>query len=351
MSNKEKENLVIIDADSIIYYIAYDLSALLLEPLGISKLDDFIKDILVTTRSKNYIGFFAGKGGKNFRYDLATTKDYKGTRSKEKEDWYIFWEPILKKHMETTWGFTPVYTIEADDACAIAANSFKDEYNVIIASPDKDLIQIPEVWFYNYNKRIKFYCTETLATQSLCKQLILGDTSDNIPGCKGAGKVTAEKFILDNASANNLLEKTKDFYIYWHTKVLRDKLVKKQEKEYLDKYKEDNNIKRLTKNIKSEALSKFVPDESEILSEEEVIKYFDEQYSLLKLLDSEEKGKKYNFSLPEIQVADIDLDEIIQDENLSIVDDDEGIQLLEDMIKLEEKLIDADEDIDSLGEL
>jgi hypothetical protein len=47
----EKENnLVIIDADSMIYIIGSELEHLQLEPLGIMKLDEF--DILITTGSK-----------------------------------------------------------------------------------------------------------------------------------------------------------------------------------------------------------------------------------------------------------------------------------------------------------
>jgi hypothetical protein len=51
----EKENnLVIIDADSMIYIIGSELEHLQLEPLGIMKLDEFISDILITTGSKDY---------------------------------------------------------------------------------------------------------------------------------------------------------------------------------------------------------------------------------------------------------------------------------------------------------
>jgi hypothetical protein len=42
---KKKNNLVIIDADSMIYIIGSELEHLQLEPLGIMKLDEFISDI------------------------------------------------------------------------------------------------------------------------------------------------------------------------------------------------------------------------------------------------------------------------------------------------------------------
>jgi hypothetical protein len=52
----KKNNLVIIDADSMIYIIGSELEHLQLEPLGIMKLDEFISDILITTGSKDYLG-------------------------------------------------------------------------------------------------------------------------------------------------------------------------------------------------------------------------------------------------------------------------------------------------------
>jgi hypothetical protein len=152
----EKENnLVIIDADSMIYIIG-SLEHLQLEPLGIMKLDEFISDILITTGSKDYLGFI---GGRNFRKDIAITKPYKGTRP-EKPEWFVFW-PILAQRMIEHWGFQPCDNIEADDACAIARVKYGDMYKITIASPDKDLLQIADTWFYDYSKRTTIFCNET----------------------------------------------------------------------------------------------------------------------------------------------------------------------------------------------
>jgi len=149
-----ENNLVLIDADSIIYIIGSELENLFLEPLGEIKLDDFIKDILITTGSKEYMGFFGGTEGRNFRKDIAVTKEYKGNRAKEKPEWFEFWSPVLKKRMEEYWGFQACQNIEADDACCIAANALREKYGKItVASPDKDLYQIPDTHFYDYTKR------------------------------------------------------------------------------------------------------------------------------------------------------------------------------------------------------
>lgn len=334
----KENNLVIIDADSMIYLIGYDLSAMQLEPLGILKLDEFIEDILVTTGSKEYLGYFAGSCGRNFRKDIAVTKEYKGNRSKEKEDWYEFWEPILKKRMEEHWGFEPVCNMEADDACAIAVSTYKDKYNkVTIASPDKDLFQIPDTWFYDYNKRTTVFCDATVSMHKLCGQLITGDSSDNIPGCLGAGPSKAKNFLLE-ATTNNwddssLLDKVKEFYVTWHTQTLKEKLIAKQEKEYLVEYKKANDLKRFTKVLKDKALQSFVPDTSSILSEVEAKLLYTEQYKLIKLIDNEKDAKVHGFEMTKpILNTSVDWENIITyEEELNLMPDEEDFDFQDDL--------------------
>jgi hypothetical protein len=57
-----------------IYIIGSELEHLQLEPLGIMKLDEFISDILITTGSKDYLGFIGGKGRNLISLLLSPTK-------------------------------------------------------------------------------------------------------------------------------------------------------------------------------------------------------------------------------------------------------------------------------------
>jgi 5'-3' exonuclease len=67
-----------------------------------------------------------------------------------------------------------------------------DMYSKItIASPDKDLLQIADTWFYDYSKRTTIFCNETVSLHKFCHQLITGDSTDNIPGCFRAGAAAA----------------------------------------------------------------------------------------------------------------------------------------------------------------
>lgn len=292
----DKRNLVIIDADSLIYLVGYELSEMHIEIVGTLKLDKFIKGIMEATLSSFYIGFYGGKGV-NFRYDVATVTPYKGARNKtEKPAWFHFWEPVLKSHMKNKWGFQECENIEADDAAIIAYNKFKDEFDTVtIASPDKDLKQQPGR-HYDYKKIIKLDVNENAADMLLASQLLEGDSADSIPGLPGVGKGAITKIFKDYSTGTAVDFVEKYYYTYFQ-KVLVDKQTKKQEKDHLTKYKVDNDIKRLTSKIKSEALGTFKFDNSEVKSDKEVKSYFDEMYKLLHMLTTEEEGLVHGFVL------------------------------------------------------
>lgn len=311
----KENNLVIIDADSMMYIIGSELENMQLEPLGIMKLDEFISDILITTGSKEYLGFVGGQG-RNFRKDIAITKEYKGNRTAEKPEWFTFWQPILAERMVTYWNFQPCHNIEADDACAIARKKHEGAYNKItIASPDKDLFQIEDSWFYDYTKRTTVYCDKNVSLLKFCHQLITGDSTDNIPGCEGAGKVAAdqavESIIKEGLSREEAINKVKEFYVNWYTVVLKKKQAVKQEAIYLDEYKKKHSISRLTAALKSTALKDFVVDTSMIMDKVDVLKLFKEQYTLIRLIDTEEEAAKHKFVLKEpVMNTSVDWDSI-----------------------------------------
>jgi len=296
---KEDKNLVLIDADSLIYIVGNEMKDVRIEILGTEKLNEFIMSILIATRCGSYMGFYGEIGSKNFRYDVAKTKPYKGNRNRDKEDWLLFWEPILKEHMKIYWKFQAVSKIEADDAVAIAHTKYVKEgkYNkVVIASPDKDLRQLGGL-HYDYRIRIHLDIDQNTATRMLIKQMFTGDTTDNIPGLPSMGKVGAEELLKKYDDNMDMEEFVKECYYKHFTVTLRDKMAKKQEKDFLAEYKQSNNIKRLTAKIKSEALAEFKVDESEILSKKEIDAFYVEMKALLTMLTSEEEGKELGFIL------------------------------------------------------
>tara|TARA_Y100000310_G_scaffold323326_1_gene383511 strand:- start:213 stop:1031 length:819 start_codon:yes stop_codon:yes gene_type:complete len=146
--------------------------------------------------------------GHTFRYDIAKTKPYKGTR-KENKPWHY---NNLSIYIKDVLGAKVVTGIEADDAISIKHISSKDK--TIICSRDKDLRQLPG-WFYSWelgrqpsfgptyitnpgtlelsDDRQKLHATGLAAFYG---QVLTGDRVDNIPGLDKCGPVAASH-ILD----------------------------------------------------------------------------------------------------------------------------------------------------------
>ncbi|MCK5788676.1 MAG: hypothetical protein KAH32_06745 [Chlamydiia bacterium] len=336
MKKKKEENLTIIDADSLVYLVGYDLAGVEIAMLGIKQLDDRIEDILKLNKSPYYIGFFGKTGSKNFRYDIAKTKPYKGTRA-DKEDWYLFWEPILKSHMKNVWKFQDVDKVEADDAVIIAYHKYKNTFKTTyIASPDKDLKQCPGNHF-NYKTRDRVIVEQSTADYLFALQLLLGDASDSIPGLPGCGEKTARKTLDVLAKLpGNLLDNVKNYYYTWFKDVIALKTLKKLEKEYLIQYKLDNDIKVLRSAKKSEALEDFKPDMSFVKTDKYIQDFYTEMYTLLRMLETEAEGLVHGFTLEEpTRYESIDWDMITNHvealENLPTENDFKGFTKYSDL--------------------
>jgi len=156
-----------------------------------------IANILVTTGCDEYVLYITR--GRTFRYDIAVTKPYKGTRTNSKPYHY----KNLTAVMEHNHPCVVVTDLEADDQLAI--DHLKDVDNTIICSRDKDLRTIPgHIYSWEMGNQASFGPKEMTQLGELslvrgdivgggyaffCAQLIMGDTADNIQGVKGRGKV------------------------------------------------------------------------------------------------------------------------------------------------------------------
>ena len=189
-----KEKIVLIDGDSLIYF---EMNKLTLEEalLGI---DNRMRTILNAFETTQYAGFLTQ--GKCFRYDIATTVPYKGNR-KDGNKPIIF--PAIKEYLKQTWGFTYVSELEADDLVAIYR---EDCYLPNIASPDKDVLyQVPGKHF-NYRTAEFIVTSEEDAERFLWKQMLMGDATDGIIGIPKVGEKTADAWLNENLSNENMPE-------------------------------------------------------------------------------------------------------------------------------------------------
>lgn len=128
-------------------------------------------------------------GGGNFREDMARIRTYKGNR--KGKDKPVYYQEI-RDYLVNEWGAILVEGMEADDACAIELTKLGK--NGILCGVDKDLLQVAGK-HYNIMKGSLSVVTQKQAIYNLWHQAITGDSTDNIPGCKGIGPKKAEKII------------------------------------------------------------------------------------------------------------------------------------------------------------
>jgi len=116
--------------------------------------------------------------------------DYKANRKDKPKPVHI---KAIRDDLINTYKAKVVQDIEADDALGLSQNPY-----TIIASIDKDLLMC-EGKHYNFVKKDFTNVTKEEGTRFFYQQMITGDTSDNILGIRGLGKVKASKLLKDTA--------------------------------------------------------------------------------------------------------------------------------------------------------
>tara|TARA_R100000030_G_scaffold34218_1_gene25569 strand:+ start:100 stop:870 length:771 start_codon:yes stop_codon:yes gene_type:complete len=176
----------LIDADSLLYF---EMGKDTLEE-AIQGINNRIQEILIKTECDHYIGYLTR--GKCFRYDVARSKPYKyNRRHGNKPPIYYALDAYLQ---QDPWNFISFKGLEADDLVGIARTLNPGS---IICSPDKDVLQQLPGKHYNYQKAQFHETTEDEAKAFLWKQVLMGDSTDGIPGIPGLGPKTADA-IIDN---------------------------------------------------------------------------------------------------------------------------------------------------------
>ena len=177
-------------------------------------LEDLIKRIKPT-----HMAVAFDPAGPTFRHEAY--EQYKAQRQETPED--IRWAvPRIKQLLEAM--NIPVLDVpgyEADDVIGTLAHKAEnDGFEVYMATPDKDYGQLVTDHVFMYRPRHNGGF-EKLGPQEVCekygiqnqKQVIdllglMGDSSDNIPGCKGVGEKTAVQLLQQFGSIENLLANT-----------------------------------------------------------------------------------------------------------------------------------------------
>jgi hypothetical protein len=152
-------------------------------------------------------------GSTNFRNKVATIPTFKkdgtevaGYKANRTNNERPYWYAAIRKYMVEYWGATVFEGIEADDALAIAQWA-EDEYDpqTIICTIDKDLRNVPG-WHYNVLKKTDEHISYNLAQLNFYRQILTGDSTDNIPGLYRVGKGAAEKLLHENMSQQTMYD-------------------------------------------------------------------------------------------------------------------------------------------------
>jgi DNA polymerase-1 len=261
-----KDKVILFDADSLIYQAIYkvvtfaEIRGLLLKgesrflveqeilQRGYDRFEKMAFDIFNEIEQEyniTEIKYFFTNCKRNFRKDIDS--EYKANRKRNK--WVSELRKYLIDYMEGSYASDEY---EADDL--IYFNSQLYEVNdYIICSIDKDLKQIEGLHFDYYQLKIKdengdylmdefgkevkkrkgfINVSKENAENLLWEMMLIGDTSDNIKGVKGIGKVKAGKLLAERTKWGKLrvlCEQYKQESDNWKERIrINDKLIRFQ---------------------------------------------------------------------------------------------------------------------------
>lgn len=177
-------------------------------------LDDLVKRIKPT-----HMAVAFDPHGPTFRHEAY--EQYKAQRQETPEDIRKA-VPRIKQLLDAM--NIPVLEVdgyEADDVIGTLAHKAENEgFDVYMATPDKDYGQLVTEHVFMYRPRHNGGF-EKLGPQEICEKYglqnqrqvidllgLMGDSSDNIPGCKGVGEKTATQLLQQFGSIENLLANT-----------------------------------------------------------------------------------------------------------------------------------------------
>ena len=215
------EKLFLFDAYALIYRSYY---AFIKNPrinskgLNTSAVMGFVNTLneIITKEQPTHIGV-AFDHGKTFRNDAFP--DYKAQREETPED--IRRSVPIIKDLLAAWHIPclQVDGFEADDVIGtLAMKSGKIGVETYMLTPDKDYGQLVRENVFQYRPR-HGGGYEKMGPREVCEKYgvdntaqiidllaLMGDSSDNYPGCPGVGEKTATKLIAEFGSIENLLE-------------------------------------------------------------------------------------------------------------------------------------------------
>lgn len=217
--------LFLLDAYALIYRSYY---AFIKNPrvnskgLNTSAIFGFVNTLEELLRKENptHIAVAFDPPGGTFRHEAY--EHYKAQREETPEDIRKA-VPIIKSIIEAyNIKIVEIPGYEADDVIGTLAKlAEKESFDVYMMTPDKDYGQLTSDHIYIYKPKFIGSGFDVLDAKAVMEKYelsypyqmidllgLMGDASDNIPGCPGVGPKTAQKLLQEYGSIENLLENT-----------------------------------------------------------------------------------------------------------------------------------------------
>ena len=165
--------LALLDADILCYRVGFSTEN---EPehIALVRMDNYIEEVLFGSQASEYECFLTGDN--NFRKKIYPA--YKHNRKNTPRPKHL---QALRQHLIDVEGAVVSDGQEADDELGI-----RQTHETIICSIDKDLLMIPGRHF-NFVKQEHSTVSNAEGRYNFYRQLLTGDTTDNIPGVYGLG--------------------------------------------------------------------------------------------------------------------------------------------------------------------
>jgi DNA polymerase-1 len=231
--------LFLLDAYALIYrayYALIKMPRMSSKGFNTSAIFGFVNTLEEVLKKENptHIGVAFDPAGPTFRHEAY--KEYKAQREETPE---VIREsvPIIKDIIRAyNIPILEVPYYEADDVIGTIAKKVSKDYEVFMMTPDKDYGQLVDNHIFIYKPKYGGNDFEVLGVEEVKKKYelqnplqiidllgLMGDKSDNIPGCPGVGEVTAKKLIADFGSIENLLQNTAELKGALKTKIEENK--------------------------------------------------------------------------------------------------------------------------------
>ena len=186
------------------------------DEVGIAKyyIDKLLDDCLINLEAKEYQFYLTGST--NFRFQIYP--EYKANRLGTPKPKHL---SAMREYLMTNHNAIMSDGCEADDLMGV--NQDKVGRYTTIVSLDKDMLMIPG-WHYSWHieggpadkrwvREAKLqYVDELQGLKWFYTQMLTGDSSDNIKGVTGIGKVRAEKMLNGDLTANEMFNIVRDAY-------------------------------------------------------------------------------------------------------------------------------------------